>query len=1102
MRQTDTDRTSLAGRIDSLEAFLESLKTDTDAALATLAGSAAPEHVRGQILLLIDADRYEEAAALVRDIAPHARWADLATFAYAVVGQMSEAQALLEWSRTQDDALLARRAAMALAEGVLTHVQSVQPDMLKTARLGAPTAAASTLQTAADALSPLLLIPKANGRIQTKSEREAVELATRICALQGDLGSLLELAPLLAQETPIPLVLAQLTVAHLVDAPDDIVTRLRTEYRESFQAHLLACIIEGEVLHRYADAFSSAQALLPHASDAADKAEAVKVLFHAAQHLDSDALSQAHAVARAHLSDAHPLVQYIQVLSSIHNGAIDEARAILEHTPRDEDPTWLQLYAQCLELAGNRDEALKLLLRAADLLPHPGVLQRAADLAVLHSRPETAVTALQRAVALSPDDGDLHHDLALTYMRLSAFDKAAAQFRLLRRQYPNIPGFGVNEAICLARGNQLDESLSVYEDTLKEHPGHLPAVIGRATVLTALGRPTDAFTSLDSQRESFSDSPVFLAALMRAAYAVGKDEAADAALQQLVALGAQDDSVADILKPVALDEVLRRAAEYQDRTLLIARTYVSGRVPWVMAEELANRGPCFGWERRTQPLKWCAEDVQSHGSYAVYATNGFSVILRGNSKAVTSIAAAPQGTPIVADVSALITLHRLGVLERVAEYFGRIVLPATYRELRMKEGVLLAAHQSSRRTELLKIRELIDARSIALTRPGERQDHAIAVDEDSPTGTHRTSLVEIARTLLAADKIDADTHRKLLAARATASTHDDHESIRAGAHLNVALDALRTIARVGALDAFAEHFRVNLAEEEYDALIAELRVFTAQDEVAAWQAELWALVTRRREVEFSPFAAKNGGEEHDTIAFDAVHLAEQLSLRLLADDRMCQAVVLNERLSDPSAAFGTDRVVVAMGYTGAIPMSQVVSSLRQLMDWRYRFIVPPAECLKLVLDAAARPGLGPHLRAIAKYQHDCMRDPGLFRGKEESEPPMPMAVRLFQEWMDVWGLLLSAVWSDANYSVEDAGYATECIIGECLPSSPHMLASTEVEARVLQVLPELFLGKLLLQLAVLKDTERANRAMRVAATAFGMDEHNYMRLITRTINAL
>src|SRR5947209_1627098 len=72
---------------------------------------------------------------------------------------------------------------------------------------------------------------------------------------------------------------------------------------------------------------------------------------------------------------------------------------------------------------------------------------------------------------------------------------------------------------------------------------------------------------------------------------------------------------------------------------------------------------------------------------SVYSTNGFRVAVgQDNKRQLQEIECAPAGTTVAVDASALLTLHRLGLLSQAASYFGRLLFPSGYLSEALEES--------------------------------------------------------------------------------------------------------------------------------------------------------------------------------------------------------------------------------------------------------------------------------------------------------------------------------------------------------------------------------------------------------------------------------
>ena len=134
-----------------------------------------------------------------------------------------------------------------------------------------------------------------------------------------------------------------------------------------------------------------------------------------------------------------------------------------------------------------------------------------------------------------------------------------------------------------------------------------------------------------------------------------------------------------------------------------------------------------------------------------------------------------------------------------------------------------------------------------------------------------------------------------------------------------------------------------------------------------------------------------------------------------------------------NAAFGTDAFLVALLENGLCSPDDVAGHFVRLMRWRYRFLLPPADILVRLAIAHSTKPPGAPLAEVARYIHDCMRDPGLFAGPEPTDPPMPLAARLGNAWARVITEFVMQLWLEESVTAEVATAFSTWAFDEALP---------------------------------------------------------------------
>jgi predicted Zn-dependent protease len=176
---------------------------------------------------------------------------------------------------------------------------------------------------------------------------------------------------------------------------------------------------------------------------------------------DSPALQQRHDLMRAKLygfmerpdsvarryplSDNSLAARYARAISAYRfsnpRGALAQIDALLQAQP--QNPYFHELKGQALLEAGNAAEAIAPLRRAAQLAPHPALIQVMLGQALIatkdKARIDEAVAILEAALGREPESAEAHSHLAMAYGGkgdLARADLASAQAAFLRGDLP------------------------------------------------------------------------------------------------------------------------------------------------------------------------------------------------------------------------------------------------------------------------------------------------------------------------------------------------------------------------------------------------------------------------------------------------------------------------------------------------------------------------------------------------------------------------------------------------------------------------------------------------------------------------------------------
>ncbi len=1095
-------------RLAVLAANEAELVEGTDAALAVLGVPTDSIKLRGALLILMRARRFDEANALICDRRLDERWVDLAAQVFAYQRDLTNAKRCIDAADESSDATVVRRARVALAEGIVDRLRDTYAKESLLSKTEWTPAEKDTARYTLTALDPILSLVRANRSMQTSLEVAAVTYAIYVAHINNIKDAVDKCGKLLLNHTPIPLLVAELCLRSIMKCPDSIPTRLRRDHPSDFQAAYLAALLERDLFDRHRDAFAALVALSEKATSESEKDAAALALFETAGRCGSIELKRTAEILRL-LQPQNTL--WIGVLESAQFLAGDDltsSRRRLEEVREEKDAVWWQAHAQLCEREKRDDEAQLAWEKASELLPHPDVMRRCVQASLARKRYGSAVRSLLALLAKKPDSGPELNNLAWAYMQLGDFAQATPHLQRLVRLFPGHAEHRLALAHCLTNTAHIGEAIDVLKPLCEVAAPRLNVILYQSQLLQAASRVSEAFRLLESVASNHWDEPRFVVEYMHASHAAGQDALASKAFARLVDLRQQGQVPKELMQEGTLEQLLERGRAFQSRRELLHGKIVNGQMPWLFAEEVLNNAPVWAWTLHTQELAWLSEESLTRAAFSIYSTNGFMVRPGGVERPLRRIECSKPGLPVVVDLSALITLHQLGILEDVTKYAGTIVLPQSYGGIRVRDADKFGQHQPSREEELKAIdKEVRKGRIRAISFTGSS---GLLIDEYGEHSDEALKFRDLLEELQRIQRVSPEASNELL--DIAHKPKNATKTLRAGDCVRIALSSLRSLANRKIFDSTLSAFDVCIAQEDVTEVARELNAYDVARGAKAAHDSLWSCVASladRGEVSWQPLGEEHLSKNDDlsdfeaaSLYFDSLKVAKSRSLPLLVDDRVLQVLSLQEELDTVPVVFGTDALIEQMWRTRSFAVAKGASLFRTLMRWRYRFIIPSSEMMRAWAIESMPDLPGDALLDVSFYLHDCLRDPGLHCGLEQSDPPMPMAARLVTSWTEEIVGFLAAVWSDAAFSDSAATFLTKWAGEELLPSCPKGLWLSDIGGNVPTAVAQGAIQMAIVQFTCIEDVRRANAAIRALTKAIGKTDEDLLKIGVEAINAV
>ena len=1075
-------------RLARFRAKIKAIKGDHDGALHEIASHHDSDAINTKLIVLVDAGRFEDAYEVIADPPNAAEWIEEAIGVFVLTGHVEQADQALQWAiATSDD--LGDRCRLAYVRSKLTVANGDSDDEPLSGPFKATIGQQNLIDALLSCLEPVVERVRARNRVETGNEAEIVAIAYAFNRSRGRVKKARLDIELIQDYAPLHEAYVRAAIRGDAPCTTDLAHKVRQDYPDDFSMQLLAANVDWHSHRDVNEILSTLESLYEAHHEASTREELARFAFEVATSRDVDIMQigRLQTLCEGTPSTSMLLAAYLHVRS----GEYEEAESLLSNLHVDDDIVVRQLKAEILNRQDRPAEASQLLAEVGREMCEPFFLRKAAHFARRAGNASESLACLEDSLLLDPDDVHSINQLAIIRVSVGDYLLAAELFNRLASLETDFD-YKLDQARCLALAGDAPGALAILDGACQGDDPSLFAVLSKAQLLQDCGRAREGLELLDAHRSRGWKDARFVHVYMTVAFSANSDNAANIALRRLLDLQQALPDSERLLLPYSTDELTAILDERNQTIRQLQTEMLKGRVPWILVERLANNPAMWGWFVRTQDLAWLYEDETTYASYSVYASHGYAALddEEDGIRSLLPIRCAPSETEIVIDLSAIITLDRLGLLNRVLDYFAKIHVPGSYLTTVLTEGGALLPQQPSQNDELQLIHDAVrDGRLKVCETPEE--PNAQIVDEYGERDNASLKIVDILNAL------EGNEGELLLPALDAPSRLDARKPVE------VALSTLQTLAHNNQLGQVLSAFRVFLKKSDFDSIKATLLQNQARHEVRNWHTELWQMLRTHPKVEFesalqygrdATLDAEQAPSER-IIALESISLAESLELPLLADERLCQAARLSARPDLHHAAFGTFEVLESFAECRLLDDRAIDGAILQLIKWRYRFIVLSPNRLRSIYDECGISGL----QSVAKYVHDCMRDRGLLAGLESTDVPMPMAYRVYQDWERNIGHFIAALWIDGSVNMEEATSVTEWAMTEFLPSIPRNLQG--IQSRLAAFTPSMVLSQMLFDLVPLGDYDRANEALLCVAKHLGISYEEYQKITEDLIGA-
>ena len=1052
---------------------------------------------------------YDNALELLESTQLSSEWCHLAVAVYVALEKECLAEQTIVWAKENTDLVVWRRCIyeyVKMCWGMIWgHDQEgviVLPGIIAQKKK-------DSINEILKVMQPVLLHIEGDSCVSSELEAKILLISINALWLLGDIEKVRKQASYFETKKPASIELANLAMMGLVkkgSLKSNFPERLNNENPDSFNAKMLSQLLKAEIFGQSKDAFESLKAFALEIKDE-ERLRYCQGLFHVAQLLGKSEIEECIKLSEVLLGEENSFCKLAKAEYLLNSGKIDNAEEIVKDCKDENNPQWLQIYAFIQLDKKNYKEAVSKFEKASKLMAHPEVFATLARLATKASEKDdkfrnNIIDAYKSILDLQSDNLSARHNLALELARSGRLQEAKEHFKYLTEHSPDDIVYKQNYANCLMYTGNPGGALGVYNEICKAKDVSVETVIVRTELLKQVEDTFIAFDFLQKYRKDFWNIPSYLQCYMKVSSQANQDGLMHEALLQIKKLQSQGKASPDIVQEKTLDDLIEHGKQWNERTRQIHDLCLKGKIPWTLADDMLNYPIYTGWSYRTQKLNWVSEEPAITTSNSVYATNVFLPLKYEDGKVYLQRLEKPQSnSEVVMDITALITLHRLCLLDKAKDFFKTIYVPTLYLSKLLIDSDKLQFHQYSDVKSIREIKKSIDNGKLGVLNdsgtPDNRpfpyiNEHTLPEKEEE----HFYRLIDIINVLeqnSLTRKNELDEIKKITLK--PTGFDKKHPEIEINDTLIIEIFSLKTICNFNLYDTVLDNFDVKLSSESKKQVLLDFSNFEHQKKLQEWNKNLHDVILSDS---FKRIDVDLGVKNREEFSLAALKLLTEKNLPLYSDDRVIQVAALNVKTQ--KGGFGTDVFIEALYSQKHIDIEVLTNVYLQLIDWRYKFVIPPLEVLIYLAEQYSTNPPGTELKKIAMYAHDCMRDPGLFCGLEKTaDVPLPMAMKLYMEWLRLAIDFVVKCWTNTSVDDEVADKYTDWTILYFLPTVPKYLTGSG--SRLASMTKRILLGTANTQLISIPDINKGNEILRLLKRKLELSDVEYKRIVWESIDA-
>ncbi|MHA1659706.1 MAG: SIR2 family protein [Promethearchaeota archaeon] len=901
-----------------------------------------------------------------------------------------------------------------------------------------------------------------------------------------------------------------------------VIEALSRDYTEQTWALLLISTLKINGLKDYNSAWEYALKVLKYSSQKEEKESAAGNIFDIGFRIKK--IAESRKIINEYLPSDSLWKKYLEAVYQYSIANTVEASKMFIDIENENPPSQIKalcLYMRALlEIEQDNYQKAQLLLEESNKIffGYPS-LQKLLEVQVKLQDDLAIIKTAEKLEKYDSNDEEVIHIKAQAAKNIGYFEMSEQAFKSLIDKHPDNSELTFEYAQILVLQDKYPEALEKLAPFINCDQDMNPkCLMLAAEIHCILEEEMRAFDILEKCWNHFKDVPELLTRHVDLGFRIGEEEKANRSLVQLEQLrqeGKVPEQIFDIKKIDDIKEFIKKRKETIEELL---KKYQSGQIPRHFLCSYYNLPLYIDWAYRTQPLEIeLLSTEQAKIEFTTYVTNGFKIkFVKRNQLMFMTF---PEDVEeIIIDYTALITLHRLGLLDKLALRFKTIYYPKILETIWLLDSGKYKYHQASQEKVYRSLSKKFDLNSsikvIESLLSHERKHRnlterciSLAQTENIPMISAYLEKKEIPKNssliVLRFSQLLAHLYRK---GRISEKRYielkqlirDKGDIIKKGVS-KILDNASRLLFDEITLELAEQNellddinnsgFQIVVEKDTCQNIRSAVRSIEFSKDVGEWQKDLKYRVKNievpNKEKLFKalpviPFKNRNF-HYYNELLIETLQNAENKKLPILTDDRCIQAIKTSN-FADKQ--FSSDLLISDLYNKKIISLKEYADSFLKMCEWRYRFLVPKVEVITYFLEQYKNNPLGKPIETLIKYCNECMEDKGLLLGWEATEPPTICGVKYYLKWMDVWIEALIQIWTNSGFISKEE--ITQQIILRAFPKGPEGL-NPDIRKNVIAMNERFIVNKLFLGTMNYAKPEIFQKLFKIIFDSLGFD---------------